>query len=163
MAPFGDLAASAMPIGALSRHTGCNIETIRYYERVGLLPAPPRSAGGHRIYGVDHLKRLTFIRRGRQLGFALKDVRGLLALVDGGGHTCDEVQALTLDHLDEVRRKIADLKVMEGVLGDMAAECEGGTVPRLPGHRGLVPGRLSASLRDKSWTEIVSRAGRNPP
>jgi MerR family mercuric resistance operon transcriptional regulator len=132
VAPFGDPAASAMPIGALSRHTGCNIETIRYYERVGLLPAPPRSAGGHRIYGVDHLKRLTFIRRGRQLGFTLKDVRGLLALVDGGGHTCDEVQVLTLAHLGEVRRKIADLKVMEGVLGAMAAECEGGTVPACP-------------------------------
>ena len=130
--PFADPPTSAMFIGELSGRTGCNIETIRYYERVGLLPAPPRSAGGHRVYGVDHLKRLTFIRRGRQLGFALKDVRGLLALVDGGGYTCDEVQALTLSHLDEVRLKIADLKVLEGVLGDMAAECEGGTVPACP-------------------------------
>ena len=97
-----------------------------------ICPAPPRSAGGRRVYGVDHLKRLTFIRRGRQLGFALKDVRDLLARVDGGGQTCDEVQALTLAHLDEVRRKIADLKVLEGVLGAMAAECEGGTVPACP-------------------------------
>jgi MerR family mercuric resistance operon transcriptional regulator len=130
--PFGEAATSTMLIGELSGRTGCNIETIRYYERIGLLPPPPRSAGGHRLYGVDHLKRLTFIRRGRQLGFALKEVRGLLAMVDGGGQTCDEVQALTLAHLDEVRRKIADLKAMERVLDAMAAECEGGTVPACP-------------------------------
>ena len=126
------VVTSAMSIGVLSGRTGCHIETIRYYERIGLLPPPPRSAGGHRVYGVDHLKRLTFIRRGRQLGFALKDVRGLLALVDGGGQTCDEVQALTLAHLDEVRLKIDDLKVLEGVLGAMAAVCEDGTVPACP-------------------------------
>ncbi|MEX1206566.1 MAG: MerR family transcriptional regulator, partial [Dongiaceae bacterium] len=70
-------------IGALSRRTGCKVETIRYYERIGLLPAPPRSAGGQRHYGEDGLKRLTFIRRGRELGFSLKELRGLLRLVDG--------------------------------------------------------------------------------
>ncbi|MDH3920601.1 MAG: MerR family transcriptional regulator, partial [Rhodospirillales bacterium] len=88
-----------LTIGALSKNTGCNIETIRYYERIGLLPAPPRSAGGHRLYGEVLLKRLTFIRRGRELGFTLDDIRGLLGLVDGGAYTCAEVKALTLDHL----------------------------------------------------------------
>ena len=74
--------------GVLSARTGINIETIRYYERVGLMPEPPRSGGGHRIYEEEHLKRLTFIRRSRELGFTIKEVRGLLRLVDGGDYTC---------------------------------------------------------------------------
>ncbi len=119
-------------IGALSKGTGCNIETIRYYERIGLLPEPPRSPGGHRLYGEDHLRRLTFIRRSRELGFTLDEVRGLLRLVDGGSYTCTEVKALTLDHAAELRRKVADLRRMKRVLEEMAAECEGGEVPECP-------------------------------
>ena len=119
-------------IGVLSRRTGCKVETIRYYERIGLLPAPSRSAGGHRLFGEDHLKRLTFIRRGRELGFSLDDIRGLLGLVDGGAYTCAEVKAVTLEHLGEVRRKLADLRRLERVLKGMAAECEGGAVPDCP-------------------------------
>ena len=79
---------SALSIGALSKHTDCNIETIRYYERIGMLPEPPRTAGGHRVYGEDDLKRLVFIRRSRELGFNLEDVRGLLCLVDSGRYSC---------------------------------------------------------------------------
>ncbi len=119
-------------IGALSRGTGCHIETIRYYERIGLMPKPSRSPGGHRLYEDDHLRRLTFIRRSRELGFTLDEVRGLLRLVDGGSYTCAEVKALTLDHAAEVRRKVADLRKLERVLADMAAECEGGEVPECP-------------------------------
>ncbi len=119
-------------IGALSKGTGCKIETIRYYERIGLLPKPPRSPGGHRLYQDDHLRRLTFIRRCRELGFTLDEVRGLLRLVDGGAYTCAEVKTLTLDHVAEVRRKLADLRRMKRVLEEMAAECEGGEVPECP-------------------------------
>ena len=119
-------------IGALSKGTGCHIETIRYYERIGLMPKPSRSPGGHRLYEDDHLRRLTFIRRSRELGFTLEEVRGLLRLVDGGSYTCAEVKALTLDHAAEVRRKVADLRKLERVLADMAAECEGGEVPECP-------------------------------
>ncbi len=119
-------------IGALSKGTGCHIETIRYYERIGLMPKPPRSPGGHRLYEDDHLRRLTFIRRSRELGFTLEEVRGLLRLVDGGSYTCAEVKTLTLDHAAEVRRKVADLRKLERVLADMAAECEGGEVPECP-------------------------------
>ncbi len=119
-------------IGALSKGTGCNIETIRYYERIGLMPKPPRSPGGHRLYEDDHLRRLTFIRRSRELGFTLEEVRGLLRLVDGGSYTCAEVKALTLDHAAEVRRKVADLRKLERVLKEMAAECDGGEVPECP-------------------------------
>ncbi len=119
-------------IGSLSKGTGCKIETIRYYERIGLLPEPPRSQGGHRLYEEAHLKRLTFIRRSRQLGFTLHEVRGLLRLVDGGEYSCAEVKALTLDHVAEVRRKLADLRKVKRVLEAMAAECDGGEVPECP-------------------------------
>ena len=120
------------PIGALSGRTGCSIETIRYYERIGLLPAPPRSAGGHRVYDDDHLKRLTFIRRGRALGFTLDQVRGLLGLVDGGDFSCDEVRQLTLAHLGEIRDKIADLRRLQQTLDEMAAQCDRGELPDCP-------------------------------
>jgi MerR family mercuric resistance operon transcriptional regulator len=116
-------------IGKISASSGVNIETIRYYERIGILPAPPRSEGGHRLYDEEHLKRLSFVRRCRDLGFSLDDVRALFRLVDGGDFTCDEVKAMTLDHLDGVRRRIADLRTMERTLDDMATRCDGGEVP----------------------------------
>ena len=119
-------------IGALSEQTGCNIETIRYYEKIGLLPAPPRSPGRRRLYKDTHRKRLTFIRRCRQLGFSLDEIRELLELVDGGSYTCDEVRELTLNHADEVKRKITDLRRMEKVLRDITSKCSGGKVPECP-------------------------------
>ena len=119
-------------IGALSGRTGCKIETIRYYEKIGLLPAPPRSAGGRRLYSHAHLKRLTFIRRSRQLGFHLHEIRELLNLVDGGSYTCDEVKKLTLTHAGEVERKIADLQRMRSVLREITSKCSGGKVPDCP-------------------------------
>lgn len=125
-------AMTKMTRGRLARRTGCNIETVRYYERIGLLPEPPRSQGGHRIYGETHLRRLRFIRRSRELGFSLEEIRGLLGLVDGGAYSCGEVKALTLDHVDDIRGKIADLRRMETVLEDMASRCEDGEVPDCP-------------------------------
>jgi MerR family mercuric resistance operon transcriptional regulator len=122
----------ALTIGALSRRTGVNIETIRFYERVGILPKPLRSAGGHRIYSQDQLMRLGFVRRSRELGFSLDEVRGLLQLVDGGRYTCAEVKAITLDHLADLRRKIADLRRLEQTLAEVAGKCRGGKVPDCP-------------------------------
>lgn len=121
--------SARLTIGALSERTGCNIETIRYYERIGLMPRPARSEGGHRLYREEHGKRLGFIRRSRQLGFTLDQVRTLLRLVDGGRYTCAQVKGMTVAHLDEVQRKVADLRKIERVLKDMAAQCDGGTVP----------------------------------
>jgi MerR family mercuric resistance operon transcriptional regulator len=123
---------SGLTIGALSRRTRVNIETIRFYERIGILPKPPRSAGGHRIYGQDELMRLGFVRRSRELGFSLDEVRGLLRLVDGGCWTCAEVKAITLNHLADVRGKIADLRRLERTLADVAGKCRGGKVPECP-------------------------------
>ena len=118
--------------GELAQRSGCNIETVRFYEKQGLLPAPPRTAGGHRDYDREHLKRLTFIRRSRELGFTLDQVRGLLGLVDGGEWTCAEVKAMTVEHSADVRRKIADLEKLAQVLDDMAAQCDGGALPECP-------------------------------
>lgn len=126
------MKAGGLSIGALSKQSGVNIETIRYYEKIGVMPAPPRSAGGYRLYAPDHLKRLGFVRRGRQLGFSLDELRGLLQLVDGHAYTCAEVHALTLQHLTEVRRKIADLRRLERVMADMVAQCTEDLVPECP-------------------------------
>ncbi len=116
-------------IGVMARRSGCKVETIRYYERIGLMPAVARSAGGHRLYEAAHLRRLSFIRRCRELGFPLEAVRDLLGLIDGGDFACAEVKALTIAHAGEVRERIADLTRMERVLSDLAAQCDGGDVP----------------------------------
>ena len=123
---------ASLTIGALSTRTGVNIETILFYERVGILAKPPRSAGGHRIYGREQLMRLGFVRRSRELGFSLDEVRRLLELVDGGRYTCAEVKTITLNHLGEVRRKIADLRRLERTLEAVAGKCQGGKVPECP-------------------------------
>jgi MerR family mercuric resistance operon transcriptional regulator len=122
----------ATTIGALSARTGCNIETIRYYERIGVMPKPPRSPGGHRLYGEQHLNRLTFICRSRALGFSLAQVRDLLRFVDGGRYTCSQVKAITSEHLGGVRGRIADLKRLEKVLKEMVSQCDQGKVPDCP-------------------------------
>ncbi len=119
-------------IATLARRTGCKVETIRYYERIGILPEPPRNSGGQRRYRAWHLKRLNFVRRARDLGVTLADVRGLLLRVDEQGPGCDEVRTMALGHLEGVRARLADLEAMEAVLGEMVARCEGGKVPDCP-------------------------------
>ena len=116
----------------LAQQSGCNIETVRFYEKQGLLPAPPRTAGGQRDYAPEHLKRLTFIRRSRDLGFTLDEIRNLLALVDGRDWTCAEVKAITVKHLADIRCKVADLQRLARILEKMAAQCEGDAVPECP-------------------------------
>jgi MerR family mercuric resistance operon transcriptional regulator len=109
-----------------SKDTGTNIETIRYYERVGLLPTPARSEGGYRLYRTDDLKRLNFVRRARALGFSIGEVRTLLRLADERKRPCAEVRVVAEAHLKDVRAKIADLRSMERVLKATAARCAGG-------------------------------------
>jgi MerR family mercuric resistance operon transcriptional regulator len=123
-----------MPLcrGELARRAGCNIETVRYYERIGLMPNPPRSENGFRSYEERHLTRLTFIRRARELGFTLEEVQDLLRLVDGGHYTCAQVQELALRHTDDIQRKINDLHRMQRALKEMSAQCSGEEVPKCP-------------------------------
>lgn len=119
-------------IGAMSRETGVNIETIRYYERIAIMPKPDRTEGGNRQYNYDQLKRLFFIKRCRELGFSIEEIRALLQMVDGADFTCGEVHTMTVDHLTTVKKKVADLKRLEKVLRAMAAECSKGDVPDCP-------------------------------
>jgi MerR family mercuric resistance operon transcriptional regulator len=125
-------ASKDLSIGRLSKRTGCNVETIRYYEKIGLLSAPPRTPGGHRVYGDDDARRLAFICRGRGLGFSLDEVRALLALADGQEYNCGKVREITLHHLREVKAKIRDLRRLERTLAAISRECEGGVAPRCP-------------------------------
>lgn len=113
-----------MLIGKLAAETGVNIETIRYYERVGLLDTPPRTGGRHRVYDEQAVRRLTFIRRSRELGFSLENIRTLLDLSDGKQD--GEARALTLRHLDDVRGKITSLKRLEKFLKGMTEACKPG-------------------------------------
>jgi MerR family transcriptional regulator, mercuric resistance operon regulatory protein len=114
-----------MQIGEISRRTGCNIETIRYYERIGLLPRPPRR-GSYRAYDQDDVGRIGFIRRARELGFTLEEIRTLIDLASGGPETCAQAQTIASGHLAEVRRRIADLKRMERVLAETVRACGDG-------------------------------------
>lgn len=118
--------------GALASKTGCNIETIRYYEQIGMLPPPPRSEGGHRLYGQNLIKRLNFVLRSRDLGFTLEEIRELLRMVDGRNYTCAQVDALAQKHLQDIRRKIAALKRLKSTLETMTAQCSRGQIPECP-------------------------------
>ena len=115
-------------IGILSERSGVKVETIRYYERIGLIPVPMRTEGRHRLYGGDDIKRVTFIRRSRELGFSLDDIRSLLALAERG-RGCGEVRQMTLAHANRIRDRIADLERMERLLLDTAAQARAGRRP----------------------------------
>ena len=116
----------------LARATGCNLETIRYYETAGILPPPARTEAGHRTYDATDVQRLRFILRARELGFSLNDIRGLLGLGDGALRTCAEVKERTERHLADVRARIADLRRIESVLATTASRCSGAEVPDCP-------------------------------
>ena len=135
---FPPQSPAALPIGELSRRSGVKIETIRYYERIMVLPLPPRTASGRRVYGPAQTRTLAFIRRSRELGFTLDEIRTLLALsAENGQGACAEVSELANSHLAEVRAKIADVRAMERVLADAVRRCDAGKTPRCPHIEGL--------------------------
>lgn len=118
--------------GELAARTGCNPETIRYYEKIGLLPEPARSRAGYRLYDGAYERRLRFVMRGRELGFPVADLKGLLDLVDQRAVSCREVEKLGKAQLNSVRDKIDDLKRIEKVLKDTIDACSGDDVPECP-------------------------------
>jgi MerR family mercuric resistance operon transcriptional regulator len=118
--------------GQLAISTGVKGETIRYYEKCGLFDAPARSAGGHRIYTNDHANRLKFIRRCRELGFAISEINGLLSLADSQDKSCEQVRQTTAAHMTDVRQKIKDLKKMERTLKELIAQCDMNASPNCP-------------------------------
>lgn len=121
-----------LTIGRLAAQTGVNLETVRYYERIGLMPAPDRTSGGHRDYRPAHRARLAFIRRSRELGFSLDDIRALLALAEPGRQSCADVKAIASAHLSDVQAKIADLSRLAAALDDAVRRCGDGAAPDCP-------------------------------
>ena len=117
-----------LTIGNLANATDTKVETIRYYEHIGLLSAPARTSGNYRAYNPEHLNRLSFIRRARDLGFSLAQVRELLSLSDQRDRSCKAVDAIAREHLAEVDRKIADLSALRRELDNVISQCGHGTV-----------------------------------
>ena len=117
-----------MNIGELARATDTKAETIRYYERIGLLPPPPRTAGNYRDYSTKHVSRLAFTRRARELGFSIEQIRALLELADQKEQSCVAVDAIARKHLAAVERKIASLTALRGELAAIIGQCLRGTI-----------------------------------
>lgn len=112
-----------LTIGQLARAAGVGVEAVRYYEQIRLMPSPQRTEGGHRVYDDDARRRLTFIRRARQMGFTLDQVRELLRLAQDEGQPCAAVVELATKHLLEVRAKMKDLTRLEAILGSAVTRC----------------------------------------
>ena len=119
------MAAKGITRGDLAKRTGVNAETIRYFERVGILAPPRRTRGGHRVYDQDHVRTLSFIHRARGLGFSPDQVRAIVELGGPGKATCDEVREIASFHLKHVRTKIADLVEIECLLATTIECCSG--------------------------------------
>lgn len=117
-----------LSIGVLAEETGCKVPTIRYYEKIGLMPAPIRSAGNQRRYGPAHVARLGFIRHARELGFPLDCIREILALGDKPDRSCAEVDRIAREHLAAVEARIARLTALKEELQRMVAQCGTGKV-----------------------------------
>lgn len=113
-------------IGVAAERSGVGIEAIRYYEREGVVPAADRQANGRRFYDDAAITRLRFVRRCRDLGFSINQVKTLLSLSLSQKQNCEDVSRIGHSHLDEVRRKIADLQMLEGALVELLTNCEGG-------------------------------------
>jgi Cu(I)-responsive transcriptional regulator len=115
-----------MKIGALSKATGTNIETIRYYERIGLLPAPMRTSANYRSYAEVHRARLAFVRHSRELGFSIEEIRSLLDLSDHPDRDCGEADRIATRHLEQVESKITQLNHLRDELARIIGRCRGG-------------------------------------
>jgi MerR family mercuric resistance operon transcriptional regulator len=124
--------AENLLIGKVSRLSGVNIETIRYYERIKMLPSPPRTANGRRVYDSTHLRTLAFIRRARELGFSIKEIRALMRLGGPEKATCRQVREIATHHLEDIRAKLNDLRKLERLLARTVAQCSGTSAPECP-------------------------------
>ena len=117
-----------MKIGELASATATKVETVRYYEKIGLLALPARTSANYRAYGNEHLARLSFIRRARDLGFTLEAVRELLTLSDDKARSCEAVDSIARVHLADIERKISDLAALRTELDRVIGSCRRGTV-----------------------------------
>lgn len=119
------MAQKDFTIGWLAGRTQCKVQTIRYYEQIGLMPVAPRSEGNRRLYGHGQADRLAFIRHSRELGFSLDQIRELLTLSDDSEDPCTEIDAIASSHLEDIRNKISRLKGLEAELVRVLGDCGG--------------------------------------
>jgi Cu(I)-responsive transcriptional regulator len=122
------MGARDFSIGQLAEQTGSKVQTIRYYEQVGLMPEPVRTEGNQRRYGPKHLSRLAFIRHSRELGFPLDAIRELLSLADVPDRSCAAADAIAQRQLEAVERRIRQLTALQGELKRMIEHCQGGKI-----------------------------------
>lgn len=121
--------SEGLSIGRLAARTGTAPDTIRYYERLGLMPRAPRSAGRHRYFGASHIQQLLFIRRARALGFSLETIGSLLSLAAPGRRSCASVRRMAVEHLEDVRSRLAELRRLEAALAETVTRCTGDSSP----------------------------------
>jgi MerR family transcriptional regulator, mercuric resistance operon regulatory protein len=122
----------SVPIGTVARRIGCGVDTIRFYEKIGVLQRPRRTESGRRVYGTTDIARLTFVCRSRELGFSLDQVRDLLSLAEEKERPCEDVKQAAIRHRQDVRRKIADLRAVEATLGTLIRQCDAGGPEECP-------------------------------
>ena len=141
------MASASLSIGKLAAATGTRVETIRYYESIGLLSAPERTAANYRAYSPGHLGRLAFIRRARSLGFSLDQVKALLGLSDQRDGPCEAADLIAREHLADIDRKLADLTTLRAELERLIVQCGHGTISecRIIGSLGPDAARRGAS------------------
>ena len=141
------MRAERLQIGDLARATDTKVETIRYYEQIGLLPAPGRTRGNFRSYKAEHLGRLSFIRRARDLGFTLDEVRELLSLSDQKRRSCEAVDAIARQHLADIKRKIEDLSALSDELSSLINQCGCGAIEECRIIEALAPPARIGTIR----------------
>jgi MerR family mercuric resistance operon transcriptional regulator len=129
---MGSKATNLLTIGQVSRHAGIGIETVRFYERQGLIREPERKASGYRLYSADVIDRLRFIKRTRELGFSLAEIEELLSLRADPSISCEEVRRRASEKIAEVEAKIADLERIRGALLAVTAACDDRTASECP-------------------------------
>ena len=120
--------SNMLTIGRVAKGTGCNVQTIRYYEQIGLLPLPQRSEGTQRIYDESSVQRLSFIRHARELGFPLKAIRDLISLADDPDQSCEAADAIAREQLEDIGKRLQRLQALRHELERMVEQCKGGRI-----------------------------------
>ena len=151
---------SAVTIGRAAHETGCKVQTIRYYEQIGLMPAPDRTGGNQRLYDRADIGRLAFVRHARELGFSIGMIRELLAVSDQPDRPCDEVDALARRHLAAVEARIERMQALRDELRRMIAQCGGGSVSDCRIIEALADHASCRGLHDRSERTVVQPDGR---
>ena len=156
----GPFALGSLSIGDLARRTGCKVQTIRYYEQIGLMPRPGRTSGNQRFYSDSHADRLAFIRHSRELGFPLEAIRELLVLSDDPNRSCEQADRIARAHLREVKARIASLVVLKTELERMVRQCGRGRIADCRVIEVLADHAKCVSNDHHAWATAASARGR---